>query len=96
LELLYIPGVAASMVGHFSLVIDNSRSSHHLQLITYAFLGGSFLLTTLFLVWTLTRRPDISENELGLYFVDFIFAVPALGILCAFILARSWQILRGI
>jgi hypothetical protein len=84
LELLYIFGVAAGMVGLFSLVIGNSRSSHHLRLIKYAFREGLFPLTTLFLVWTMFRRPDISENEIWLYFVDFIFAFSALKSLGAF------------
>lgn len=82
--LLYILGVAAGMVGLFSLVIENFRSNHHLRLITYAFSGGLFLLTTLFLVWILFRRPDISEDEIGAYFVYVLCAFPAVGILGAF------------
>jgi hypothetical protein len=82
--LLYIPGVAAGMVGLFSLVIENFRSNHHLRLVTYAFSGGLFLLTTLFLVWILFRRPDISEDEIGVYFVYVLSAFLAVEILDAF------------
>lgn len=81
--LLYIPGVAAGMVSLFSLVIENFRSNHHLQLITHAFSGGLFLLATLFLVEILFRRPDISDDEIAVYFLYILSAFPAVGILGA-------------
>ena len=81
--MLYIPGVAVGMVG----VLPGDREFSIKSPFTACHLCFQWRLTSVdysFLVWILFRRPDISENEIGLYFVDFIFAFPALGILGAF------------
>ena len=54
------------------------------------------MLTTLFLVWIIFLSPDLSDNEVGLYFVYILSAFPAVGILGAFYSDWVLWLLRGI